>query len=238
MGTSKTLREYTAAVMGLVVLTGGCAAASGESTPTPTSSHASTTPAPAPEATRPPAEQTPTPSESVVSEVPSPSPVTITATETVTATQTVTVVPEPTITAPVITQVGLGSTVSMRHFDVTVSDVQWDSDGVAVGVKVAVCYTHAHPDANRDGTTRTSRDPWSFGLLDAESGKDDYSFYRAREFDVSTHWTPVYAERLVSVGECNSGWLGIEHGNPDLWIGYVRYAPSDFGDQVTWNLGG
>lgn len=178
----------------------------------------------------------PSPQASSTTESPSPPPPTVT--HTVTATATVAAQPEPSVLDPVVRDVGLGSTVTMRHFEVTVSDVRRNGDGTAIAVSVKVCYTHPHSGANADGTTRVSRDPWSFGLLDAESMESEYTFVKAREIPISTHWTPVYNETRLSPGQCNEGWLAVHHGNPDLWISYIRYAPADFGDRVTWSLDG
>ncbi|HSO70876.1 MAG TPA: hypothetical protein VLQ67_14730, partial [Arachnia sp.] len=159
-----------------------------------------------------------------------------TVTSVVTVTETVFRPAEPTVPGPIATEVGLGSTVSLRYFDVTVSDVQRGATEMAV--KVEVCYTHAHPEANQDGTTRVSRDPWSLGITDPEGAQSiEYMYVKAREFPTSARWTPVYRETRLSVGECNTGWLGIQHDNPDLWISYLRYSPADFGDQVTWDIG-
>lgn len=139
---------------------------------------------------------------------------------------------------PTTRNLALGETVHLPYFDVTVSRYERDADGVEAGVEVSVCYTNAHPEANADGTTRVSRDPWSFGLLDAESGETDYTFYRVNTFEVGKKWLPVYQEKLLKVGQCNTGWVSIANGAPDFWIKYVRYLPADFGDTITWDLTG
>lgn len=144
--------------------------------------------------------------------------------------------PTPSVTGPVVQKARLGVVVSLRYFDVEVSEVRSDPDGVEIGALVKVCYTHAHPGANADGTTRVSRDPWAFGLLDGEAGETKYRYIPVGKFDQGESWKPLYEARKLKVGECNSGWLSIHHGNPDLWVHYLRYAPADFGDRITWRL--
>lgn len=137
---------------------------------------------------------------------------------------------------PVTKQVSMGSTVSLRYFDVTVSDFRFNGDGTEAGAKVRVCYTHPHAEANADGTTRVSTNPWSFGVRDLEGATSSkYTFVGVGEFD-RAGWTPAYREKGISVGECNSGWISVAHGSPDLDFSYLRYAPRDFGDKITWEL--
>ena len=54
----------------------------------------------------------------------------------------------------------------------------------------------------------------------------------------SSEFTPAYEEKQLQVGECNTGWIAVGHGNPDLAWASVRYQPADFGDVITWDLSG
>lgn len=138
---------------------------------------------------------------------------------------------------PVSVTLDVGETAHTTYFDVTVLNSEGHPDATGMGVLVRVCYAAAHPDANDDGTTRTSTDPWSFGVYDGEGGTiDDVEFVRVDEFPPSSHWSPTYETRLLRVGECNEGWIQVSDGNPDLARPYIRYSPQDFGDDIRWNL--
>lgn len=156
--------------------------------------------------------------------------------------------PEPTMTAtpveptdrpsgPVTLTARLGETVTTRYFDVTVTDLTSDGEGMAWAADVRVCYAAPHPDANADGTTRTSTDPWFFEVTDGETGQA-YGFRGVGEFPPSEQWSPKYQERLLKVGECNSGWVSVAPGNPDLLLPTLRYSPADFGDEILWKFPG
>ncbi len=139
-------------------------------------------------------------------------------------------------TLPVFKNLNMTSTaVSLKYFDVTVSNPVWDGDGTAFGAKVKVCYTHTHPDAGADGKVRTSLDPWSFGVLDLEAGATDLSYFEAKAVPMSSMWTPVYAEKKLALGQCNTGYIAIHHGNPDLSSQFtMRYSPAGSADRITW----
>lgn len=150
--------------------------------------------------------------------------------------------PEPTSdggtgrpSGPVEETVTPGATAHTRYFDVTVFGREFTD--TATGIEVEVCYAAEHPEANDDGTTRVSTDPWRFGVYDGETGvPEDTQYYGVSEFEPTTAFTPAYEEKMLSVGECNRGWIGVEHGNPDLaWVS-ARYQPADFGDVITWDL--
>ncbi len=156
--------------------------------------------------------------------------------------------PEPTMTAtpveptdrpsgPVTLTAKLGETVKTRYFDVTVTELTSDGEGMAWAADVTVCYAAPHPDANADGTTRTSTDPWFFEVTDGETGKA-HGFRGVGEFPPSEQWSPKYQERLLKVGECNSGWISVAPGNPDLLLPTLRYSPADFGDEILWKFPG
>lgn len=200
------------------------------------------------------AEQTPTSSAAPTSGEP-------TATETETAEPTETETAEPSTSAPAEpsattdepspepTEDGgtsrpsgpieesrpVGATAHLQYFDVTVFGREFTD--TATGIEVEVCYAAEHPEANDDGTTRVSTDPWRFGVYDGETGvPEDTQYYGVSEFEPTTAFTPAYEEKMLSVGECNRGWIGVEHGNPDLaWVS-ARYQPADFGDVITWDL--
>ena len=135
----------------------------------------------------------------------------------------------------VVKDVMMHTTVSLRYFDVTVSDPVSDADGTAFGARVKVCYTHAHPDAGGDGKVRVSLDPWSFGVLDLEAGASDPEYFAAKAVPSSTDWLPLYSETRLALGQCNTGYISAAHGNPDLSSQFtLRYAPAGSPDRVTW----
>lgn len=134
---------------------------------------------------------------------------------------------------PVTLTADLGTTVQTRYFDVTVSALESDEDGLAWAAKVEVCYAAPHPEQNADGTTRTSIDPWYFSVQDGEAG-GPAKWVKVRDLPSSSRWSPVYQTTLVKLGECNTGWVQAEPGNPDLYLPSLRYAPADFGDDIRW----
>ncbi|HMR47892.1 MAG TPA: hypothetical protein PKE40_00855 [Arachnia sp.] len=136
-------------------------------------------------------------------------------------------------TGPVTLTADLGTTVQTRYFDVTVSALESDEDGLAWAAEVTVCYAAPHPEQNADGTTRTSIDPWSFSVQDGEAG-GPAQWVKVRDLSPSSRWSPVYQTKLVKLGECNTGWVQAEPGNPDLFLPDLRYAPVDFGDDIRW----
>ncbi|WP_461104495.1 hypothetical protein [Tessaracoccus terricola] len=121
--------------------------------------------------------------------------------------------------------VQLGETVSLRYFDVSVIELDTTSD--SAGFLARVCYAAAHPDANADGTTRVSTNPWSVGL--GGSGASALQFWRVDDLSTIT-WPQSYGETKLRVGECNEGWVAVKT-DP---ISAVRYAPRDFGDVIIW----
>ena len=138
-------------------------------------------------------------------------------------------------TLPVFKNVNMNTTVSLKYFDVTVSNPVYEPNGTGFGAMVKVCYTHAHPDAGSDGKVRVSPDPWSFGVLDLEAGATDLAYFEAGEVPSSTLWTPLYKETRLALGTCNTGYISAHHGNPDLSTGFtMRYAPSGSADRITW----
>lgn len=128
----------------------------------------------------------------------------------------------------------LGETAHFRYFDVTVHEKRSASNGVEgggiFGARVTVCYTREHPDDNADGSTRTSRDPWQFGWA---HGPDPVWDRGSKQ--LSDHWTPVYRERRLKVGDCNSGWLTSDL-RETAYVAHIgmRYAPASFDFTGTW----
>ena len=129
---------------------------------------------------------------------------------------------------------GIGETARLTYFDVTVQRFKFGDDNVSAAYRVQVCYVRPHAEANADGTTRVSTNPWSFRLRDGEGGPASYSSVPVSEFTRDWSWTPSYRERKLKVGQCNTGWIGVKVTNPDLQWGGIVYSPSDFGDRVTW----
>ncbi len=78
-----------------------------------------------------------------------------------------------------------------------------------------------------------SNNPWSVEFRDGETGGPTvWRTIPSLPFDQG--WVPEYRETRLAVGECQEGWMGVRHDNPDLqWTG-LRYAPADFGDVITW----
>ncbi|WP_460742068.1 hypothetical protein [Mariniluteicoccus endophyticus] len=145
--------------------------------------------------------------------------------------------PPPTQAAPAPRAQNLslvvGQTARLSYFDVTLLQFTHGKDGVSVGWKVQVCYTRPHPQQNSDGSTRVSTNPWSARIADGETGSAP-RWIRIDEMPRDNAWSPNYATRTIRLGECNMGWIGVTHGNPDLLWSGLRYAPADFGDVVIW----
>ncbi|MDO5676973.1 MAG: hypothetical protein Q4G35_05645 [Propionibacteriaceae bacterium] len=138
-------------------------------------------------------------------------------------------------TGPVTATAEPPGTFHLQYFDVSVLEQRFNDLGTATGVHVKVCYASPHPGANSDGTTRTSTNPWRFGVFDGETQTfDDTRYLRVDEFPASDEFQPVFKEKQLKVGECNEGWIGIEHGTPDAAWAAMRYQPADFGDEITW----
>ena len=125
----------------------------------------------------------------------------------------------------------VGQTAHLAYFDVTVDDHRllpglW-------GARVKVCYTHPHPSANADGTTRVSTDPWEFGF-GPDGGGVHYDKDPTIDTHVSDYWKPAYGETRLALGQCHSGWVTV--GLVEGAVGFrgMRYAPSDFPISATW----
>ena len=146
--------------------------------------------------------------------------------------------PDARPTGPVTATAEPPGTLGLRYFDVSVLDQRFNDLGTATGVKVRVCYAAPHPEANADGTTRVSPDPWRFGVYDGETQlPEDTQYPRPAELGEPTdEFGPLLEARQVALGECNEGWIAVEHGNPDLAWTAARYQPADFGDEITWDL--
>lgn len=127
----------------------------------------------------------------------------------------------------------IGQTARLRYFDVTVRQAAYGQDGISVGWKVEVCYRAPHPGANTDGTTRISTNPWSARVVDGEVGGPAEEIALDR-FPRDNAWSPPYRTRQIRLGECEFGWIGIRHDNPDLQWPAVIYQPRDFGDRIVW----
>lgn len=138
-------------------------------------------------------------------------------------------------TGPVEVTAQAPGMLTTRYFDVQVGQLQVDPDGTSWGVLVKVCYVVAQPEANPDGTTRTSLDPWQWFLQDGEGGGSG-SWVPVAQLPQTTKWGPLYSEKALRVGQCNEGWITADHGNPDLLIPRLGYRPTDFGDQLDWRF--
>ena len=145
----------------------------------------------------------------------------------------------PTPRAANYRQLSVGQTAHFPYFDVTVDQTRHAPNGVegggTYGVRISVCYTHRHPGANSDGSTRTSTDPWKFGWTH-DIGVA-WALLPSHSSRLVSRWDPAYAERRLSVGECNSGWIAVDvRDTVFLAQTGVRYAPSDFDFSGTWTL--
>ena len=129
------------------------------------------------------------------------------------------------------TSLAIGQTAHLPYFDVTVSDVRTAPYGVS-GVRVTVCYTHPHPDAQTDGSTRLSRDPWTF---DVKRSDGSVSQLAPQWIEMSEPFIPVYGDAHVRVGECRSGWITTIPSQGDV-LTMANYAPSDFDFSARWVL--
>ena len=122
-----------------------------------------------------------------------------------------------------------GETAHLRYFDVTLNSHRVDRG--LWGANVTVCYTRAHPGANSDGTTRASTDPWTFAV---ERGLSEPRFVPASEPSPTAPWAPAYGATLLSVGQCQTGWMAVTaERDPALFTG-MRYAPRDFEFVANW----
>jgi hypothetical protein len=133
--------------------------------------------------------------------------------------------PSPASVAP--TQ---GPTKHLTYFDVTVNS-HLHGEGFWAA-NVTACYVRPHPDANPDGTTRVSTDPWSV-LVEGTNG----SLAQVPVSDLiqtNVGMSPQYAEGLLSVGGCQTGWITVTPPGTGRFAG-MKYAPNDFpNDAVTW----
>ena len=144
---------------------------------------------------------------------------------------------DPRPTAPVTSQLKLTENARLRYFDVAVLKTEGNHEATAMAALVKVCYVAPHPGANADATSRTSTDPWSFGVYDGETQTvADVKYVPVKSFESSSEWAPAYEAKQLKVGECNEGWIAVHDGNPDLARAFVRYAPADFGDEITWGI--
>lgn len=147
-----------------------------------------------------------------------------------------TVVPAASATEPGAKRLllGTGETAHLAHFDVTVRERAFGKDGVSIGWKVEVCYTQRHAQQNANDTTRVSTNPWSVQVRDGEGQSGKAEWLPIDRFPRDKGWEPPYETRDLKLGSCQLGWIAVRHGNPDLqWLA-IRYAPADFGDEVTW----
>jgi hypothetical protein len=139
--------------------------------------------------------------------------------------------------SPTVTSAGnvgpldVGLTAHFPYFDVTVDGHRMD--GAVWGAHVRVCYTHAHPSANPDGTTRVSTDPWRFGALNPD-GRVEYSKNPTIDSRITDYWRPAYGEALVKVGQCHVGWVSVKLVEAATGFRGIRYAPNDFPFSATW----
>jgi len=210
----------TAGIVALMLLT-GCNASVDDTAPTPLASQG--TPA-SPSVAAPPS--------------PAPSPTHAASTPSATPTPTPTARRSTAVPAnrPQNLELAVGQTARLTYFDVTLLRTAPGQDAVSHGWKVSVCHTRHHGAENADGTTRVSSDPWSAQVRDGESAQGA-RWVRLDDMPRDRGWVPEFREARLATGQCQTGWISVRHGNPDLQFGDVRYESADFGDTVTWRLG-
>lgn len=122
------------------------------------------------------------------------------------------------------------ATQHLTYFDVSVNS-HLGGEGFWA-TNVTVCYRSPHPDANADGTTRVSTDPWSVLVQTPDGGlrATPVSELPRTNFGLN----PQYSETLLSPGQCQMGWITVIPSGGGRFAG-VKYAPRDFPtDTVTW----
>lgn len=131
------------------------------------------------------------------------------------------------------TTLDVGETAHLDHWDVTVLRSEYGKDDISMGWKVQVCYV-APSELERNGRITVSDKPWSAIVQDLEGVEENLMVtIPIHDFERDHTYRPDYLDTTLSLGECNLGWIGIVHGNPDLgWFGIV-YEPST-GETVTW----
>lgn len=134
---------------------------------------------------------------------------------------------------PAHLNLAVGETARLGYFDVTVHQIKGEENSVEGGgyhgARVTVCYVRIHPDANADGSTNTSTEPWTFGWF--HDGEPTWVLNPGGpgESQLSDHWPPAYEPRTLKLEECNTGWITIDIRKPWLLgISGVRYDPSAF----------
>ncbi|MGV8847419.1 hypothetical protein [Tessaracoccus sp.] len=126
----------------------------------------------------------------------------------------------------------MGETAHLANWDVTVLRGEHGEDGISYGWKVNVCYV-APSELEENGRIMVSDKPWSAIVQDLEGGENPVEVVPIREFDRDHAYRPDYVDTTLALGECNLGWIGIVHGNPDLgWLG-ITYEPST-GGRIVW----
>ncbi len=147
---------------------------------------------------------------------------------------------QPPKSVPVFTpkrlNLQIGQTAHFEYFDVTVHEVRRAQSpvegGLIFGFRTTVCYTKRHPSARPDGSTRISVSPWKVGLM-----HDIKINWVSPEPYLSSRWSPVYQERILQVGQCNTGWITMEI-NESVYLAVmgIRYVPADFNFSGAWKV--
>jgi hypothetical protein len=99
-----------------------------------------------------------------------------------------------------------------------------------------VCYVEPHPQANPDGTTRVSTDPWSV-LIERPNGS--YDQVPVSNLDQTTAGLgPRNGDGLLQLGRCQTGSITFTPPGYGRFAG-MKYSPADFPtDTVTWSWSG
>lgn len=126
----------------------------------------------------------------------------------------------------------VGESARLENWEVTVMDGEYGKDGISYGWKVDVCYI-APSSFAKDGRIKVSDEVWSVLVEDMESNVSRVVTVPVGEFERDHAYRPDYLDTTLAVGECNLGWIGIVHGNPDLAFQGITYEPST-GESITW----
>lgn len=143
--------------------------------------------------------------------------------------------PAPATSRQTVTEATLkvGEAAHLANWDVTVLRAEHGEDDISYGWKVNVCYV-APSDLAENGRISVSDKPWSVIVQDLEGAEENpVVTIPIGEFERDRAYRPDYLDTTLALGECNLGWIGIVHGNPDLgWFG-INYEPST-GERITW----
>jgi hypothetical protein len=136
----------------------------------------------------------------------------------------------PVMTSPTGRGPAQADTRHLTYFDVSVnSHLRGEGFWAA---NMTVCYVRPHPEANADGTTRVSTDPWSVLIQQPNGSHEQMAVSSVGQ--TASGLSPRYGEDLLQLGQCQTGWITLSPPGSGRFAG-MKYAPSDFPDDTaTW----